>query len=59
MYEYSEVLHLWHLASSCEDLHDLEVGYVGFISNACAGAYNPAIGLQGYVTDILSLQHYS
>ena len=38
-----------------QDLHDLEVGYVGFISNACAGAYNPAIGLQGYVTDILPL----
>jgi hypothetical protein len=26
-------LELWH-----RDLHDLEVGYVGFIINACAGA---------------------
>jgi hypothetical protein len=47
VYKYYEVLPfvaLSHctsvvaLESWCQDLHDLEVGNIGFIINACAGA---------------------
>jgi hypothetical protein len=47
VYKYYEVLPLVALTrctgvaemeSWRQDLHDLEVGYVGFIINACAGA---------------------
>ena len=36
-------------------LRDLEVGYVVYFDNACCGSVIPAIGLQGYVTDISSV----
>jgi hypothetical protein len=40
--KYSEVLPFWHWVIALElphqDLHDLEVSYVGFIINACVGA---------------------
>jgi hypothetical protein len=52
VYEHYEVLHVrhyvvvlvlshWHRGAVelwRRDLHDLEVGYVGFIINACVGA---------------------
>jgi hypothetical protein len=38
MCEYAEVLPLVAPESLRQVLHDLEVGYVGYIINACAGA---------------------
>jgi hypothetical protein len=39
------------LVSWRRDLHDLEIGYVGFIINGCAESVIPAFGLQEYVTE--------
>jgi hypothetical protein len=33
-----EVLLVWHWSRFSKIFNDLEVGYVGFIINACAGA---------------------
>jgi hypothetical protein len=55
------VLLVWSRSRCSKIFNDLEVGYVGFIDIACAGALNPAFGLQGYVTEYLftvTLQHY-
>jgi hypothetical protein len=43
------VLHVWCRSRCTKFYNDLEVGYVGFIGIARAGALNPAFGLQGYV----------
>jgi hypothetical protein len=36
--KYAEVLLVWHWSRCSKIFDDLEVGYVGFIINACAGA---------------------
>jgi hypothetical protein len=36
--EYAEVLLVWHRSRCIKFYEDLEVDYVGFIINACAGA---------------------
>jgi hypothetical protein len=51
--KYAEVLLVWRRSRCSKIFNDLEVGYVGFIDIACAGALNPAFGLQGIVTEYL------
>jgi hypothetical protein len=49
--EYAKLLHVWHQSHCTKFYNDLDVGYVGFIINACAGGKIPAFGLQGYVAE--------
>jgi hypothetical protein len=44
---------VWRRSRCTKFFNDLEVGYVGFIDIACAGALNPAFDLQGYVAEYL------
>jgi hypothetical protein len=44
---------MWRRSRCSKFFNDLEVGYVGFINIACAGALNPVFGLQGYVVEHL------
>jgi hypothetical protein len=50
MCKYAEVPLVWHQSRCTKFFNNLDVG---FIDIACAGALNPAFGLQGYVTEHL------
>jgi hypothetical protein len=43
---------VWRQSRCTKFFNDLKIGYVGFIDIACAGALDPAFGLQGYVTKL-------
>jgi hypothetical protein len=49
--KYAEVLLMWRRSRCSKIFNDPEVGYIGFIEIACAGALNPTFGLQWYVTE--------
>jgi hypothetical protein len=44
---------VWCRSCCTKFFNDLEVGYIDFIGIACAGALNPAFGLQGCVIELL------
>jgi hypothetical protein len=44
---------MWHQSRCSKISINFEVGHVVFNGIACAGALNPAFGLQGYVTELL------
>jgi hypothetical protein len=47
MCEYMEVLHLWCRSCYSKIFDDLEVGFIDFISIACAGALIPRSVFKG------------
>jgi hypothetical protein len=54
-----EVLHLWRWSRWSKIFDDLEVGYVGYINIACAGALIPCSVFKGMsMNTSLLLQHY-
>jgi hypothetical protein len=57
--EYAEVLHVWRRSHCTKFYNNLDVGYVGFIINACAGAKSPCSVFKGMALNTsLPLQHY-
>jgi hypothetical protein len=59
MCEYAEVLQLWRRSRCTKIFNNPEVGYVGFISIACAGALILLSVFKGMsLNTSLQLQHY-
>jgi hypothetical protein len=48
-----EVLLMWCQSRCTKFFNELEVGYVGFVINTCAGGVIPVFRLQGYVVEQL------